>query len=99
MRSISNCFKFRFLNIFVSEYKQSLSRYAKDRYSQGPKKTELNLTYGIEFNIVNLLKQELELKKNIQIHLSELLKKPDFALKNVFEMLDNFKLGYIKEDK
>ena len=83
----------------VTDQNLSLRRFAKERNILGPKRTEFNITYGIEYSLVSLFKIELEMKKNIQDKLFELTRRFDFSIHDVFGMLDFFKNGYINEEK
>jgi len=83
----------------VTDQKTSLKRFAKERNILGPKRTEFNISYNMEYSLVNIFKQELELKRNIQEQLSKLTKRFDFHINDVFGVIDFFKYGYITEEK
>ncbi len=83
----------------ITEEKVALKRFAKERNILGPKRTEFNVPYSIEYSLINLFKQELELKRKIQGKLNELQKREDFFINDIFRVLDFFSNGYINEEK
>jgi hypothetical protein len=72
--------------LVLSDSNYKLRRIARDRVGLS---TRLNLSYDVEYSLSKLLERELDLVRNLDLGLSDLKKRYDF---NVYDLYSSFEV-------
>ena len=82
----------------ISDLNPSLVRLAQEKAIYGSRRTEYP-HYDVEYSLSKLFDRELDLARNIQLVLSDLSFRYDYTINNLFNCLDSYNMGYLKQDE
>ena len=75
-----------------------IKRLATEKAIYGTRRTEYP-HYDVEYSLSKLFDRELDLARNISLVLSDLSFRYDYTINNLFNALDGYSLGYLKQEE